>query len=586
MKRIFYKTIMTLGLVVALLTSSCSDFLTKPPITQFTDDDFWVSESTMRAFCWEFYNRFLGYGSGTTADFYWQAEGGTTEMKFSPDLLAASFNTFPTQPGVTVNNWNTYYQYIRKANLILSRVDDIDMLPEAKDHYIGIAKFFRAHCYFSLVSAWGGVPLMLEYLDPEKDKDKIYQPRSDRKIVVDQIIKDLQDATLAVRIDDGSDAVSRDVVYAMLARVALFEGTFRKYHGLGDYTSYLEIAESAAKYLIDGGKYSVPTTGSYKRKYNSQALVSNAEVIFYKRYEKDVSGMMNSIQSHTHSSAPLTHGLTKFSVENYVCSDGLPISQSSLYQGDQGIANVRANRDNRLLDVMYEHLAYEGHTYPGTVIASTTGYATAIWDDPDVAKDSKEYTDYVMKETYNHIDAPLFTITEIYLIYAEAKAELGTLTQTDLDNSVNKLRPRAGLPNLTLVGTDGVSVGGVTINDPKRTATLESTTKGGVVSPIIWEIRRERAAELMGWVQLRHWDIDRWAKGEYMDSNLNPDVVLGAWLGTVPVGQNVILKGGYIDKFPQYSRTFNEKYYLDPLPEAERNLYKDKGLDLTQNPGW
>ena len=587
MKKIFYNNIMKLGLVVVLLISSCSDFLTKPPITQFTDENFWLSETNLRAYMWNFYNRFVGYGSGTSADFYWQAEGGNTEMKFSPDLLAASFNTFPALAGTSVNNWNSYYTAIRRANLVLLRANSMDITNEAKDHYSGVAKFFRAYSYFNLLSAWGGVPLVLEYADPS-DLDKVYLPREDRKVIADQIIKDLKEAAQVVRVTDGKDAVIRDVVYAMLARVALFEGTFRKYHNLGDYTSYLNEAADAAKYLIDGGKYSIPATGSYKAKYNSEALAGNTEVIFYKRYEKDVSGMGSSIQSHTHSSAPLVHGLTKWAVESYLTTNGLPITQvggNTLYLGDHGIANVRANRDKRLLDVMYEHVAYEGVTYPGYSFASTTGYCTAIWDNPLVAKDEM----YVMTETRNHIDAPLFTIAEIYLIYAEAKAELGTLSQADLDISVNKMRPRAGLPNLTLVGTDGVSVGGVTINDPKRTAALESITKGGIVSPIIWEIRRERTVELLGWVQLRHWDMDRWAKGEYMDSNLNPDVVLGAWLDitTVPTGVTVDLNtNGYIIKFPQYSRTFADKYYLDGIPTNEIGLYINKGLTFPQNPGW
>ena len=40
----------------------------------------------------------------------------------------------------------------------------------------------------------------------------------------------------------------------------------------------------------------------------------------------------------------------------------------------------------------------------------------------------------------------LFRYAEALLIYAEAKAELGQLTQADVDLSINKLRQRVGCP--------------------------------------------------------------------------------------------------------------------------------------------
>jgi hypothetical protein len=199
---------------------------------------------------------------------------------------------------------------------------------------------------------------------------------------------------------------------------------------------------------------------------------------------------------------------------------------------------------------------------------------------------TKSLTDpYVESETRNYIDAPLYTICEAYLIYAEAKAEMGKLNQNDLDISINLLRRRVGIPDLTLTGSDGAAVNGVEINDPKRTSTLEQTTKGGIVSPILWEIRRERRAEFMAWLLLRHADLDRWAKGEYLDSRLNPDVMRGAWIPSVPQGSTVIRDSeGYIYITP--IRTWNERNYLDPLPTTQITNYEHYGVILTQNPGW
>ncbi len=340
---------------------------------------------------------------------------------------------------------------------------------------------------------------------------------------------------------------------------------------------YLKTAEDAAAAIINSGKYALGS--NFKSKYVSDNLAGHPEMILYKHYEKNV--MMHTIQAYTHSSAPPLHGLTKYAVEGYVCSDGLPISQSPLYQGDKGIENVRANRDDRLLQSMFEELGYYGKPYEDLLVSST-GYLTSLYDNPE--KDIKDPD--VTMDGRNYIDAPIYTLSEAYLIYAEAKAEQGTLTQADLDKTINLLRERAEVAPLKLDG-ENVMASGVVINDPQRTSSLESLTKGGIVSPIIWEIRRERRAELIGWHALRHLDLDRWAKGEYMTSAANPDVMLGAWIDKAPAGTTIgVTNDGYIEFFPGNSRTFDEKYYLDPIPLDEIILYENNGVELKQNPGW
>ena len=490
MKNKIFKKIKFLGLTILLLNLSCSDFLSRPPLTSFTDDNFWKSESTVRAFTWGIYDMFYGYGRGGNqyAEFYWQEEGDNSfEMKYTEDLLNSTFLGFPTTPYTSNSMWANYYTNIRKANLMLARIPNVPMSEDAKNHWIGVAKFFRANFYFALVSSWGDVPLITEYAAPE-DQDKIYVPRTDRKVVFAQIIADLEDATTLMREDDGLDAVNKYAAYALLARATLFEGTFRKYHSLGEFEPYLTKAAESAGILVASSRYFVKPNSSFKEKYNSDALLGNPEIILYKRYTKNV--MMHTLQAYTHSSSPAVHGLTKYAVEGYLCSDGLPIGQSPLYKGDRGLGNVRANRDMRLNDAIFDKLGYlDNPIY--NIIISSTGYVTSLYDNPEKDPASTD----VANDAKNHIDAPIYTISEAYLIYAEAKAELGTITQEDLDNSVNKLRARANVAKLTLSGSN-ISASGTIINDSRRTSSLESATMGGIVDPIVWEIRRERRAEL------------------------------------------------------------------------------------------
>ncbi len=182
------------------------------------------------------------------------------------------------------------------------------------------------------------------------------------------------------------------------------------------------------------------------------------------------------------------------------------------------------------------------------------------------------------------------------LNFAEAKAEQGSLTQSDLDNSINILRRRAGIAPLTLNGTD-VAVNGINISDPNRTAALEQI--GGVVSPIVWEIRRDRRAELMTWTYIRYYDIMRWHKGEYLDFSKNPNVALGARTPLRPTNSsadkdyNNAMPDGYIDTYGAFTfstiskRIFDPtKHYLNSIPINDILLYSAEGVELTQNPGW
>ncbi|MDQ3278801.1 MAG: RagB/SusD family nutrient uptake outer membrane protein, partial [Bacteroidota bacterium] len=187
----------------------------------------------------------------------------------------------------------------------------------------------------------------------------------------------------------------------------------------------------------------------------------------------------------------------------------------------------------------------------------------------------------------NRTDAPVIRFGEVLLNYAEAVAELGTLTQADLDKTINKLRKRPGInmPNLQVIGGQP-AVNGTVYDDPERDRTVPS---------LIWEIRRERRTELM-FEGFRLDDLKRWKKLEYTDTQANSDINRGAWIKRSDwpaLHADVRIEGGAAEGYiiPATSaasaRLFNDpKYYLEPLPLDQINLYKTQGVTLTQNPGW
>ena len=150
---------------------------------------------------------------------------------------------------------------------------------------------------------------------------------------------------------------------------------------------------------------------------------------------------------------PNGSGITKDMVNMYLCSDGLPISKSPLYQGDADIRKVILNRDPRLVQSIMN---------PGDPITINLKNDTTYFTIPSINGAQNCPTGYESQKfrrpqldpaTGNYSSDQgyiIFRYAEAMLNYAEARAELGQLTQSDVDLTINKLRSRVGMPNMTL----------------------------------------------------------------------------------------------------------------------------------------
>lgn len=559
---------------LAISSVSCEDYLTEDPADKFTNDNFWQTEDNVKTFSWINYDTFYGYGNGTTIGlsfFYYHG----SDNRVDDNLSAFSFYQMPITPTTTnVNSWNEYHTLIRRCNLMLEKVPNVTMSEAKKNHYIGVAKFFRAYTYFRLVQKFGDVPYSDKYLS--QNDPLVYAPATPRAEIVDKVIADLEEATnLLLAIDDKNVTINKYTAYAALSNVCLYEGTYRKYHLGQDGSAYLNKAKTASLAIMNNASYKLNT--DWKSLYNSVELAGNTEVILGKRYLTNV--LMHSLQNYTNTSTT-QYGLTKWAADSYVTTNGLPIQQAgnAQYTGDNNVTETFTNRDPRFAKTVNPTTyGYKGKPFGTAALTSMSGYVFELYNNPatsgpDVTTGGRNYT-----------DSPLFTLSEVYLNYAEACAELGTATNIDLDMSINKVRTRAGIAPLTTDGNN-VFAAGVQINDPRRTAALEQIS--GSVNPLIWEIRRERQIEFMSWTTLRQMDIYRWKKGDYLDTTKNPDVNLGARVGT-PVGTQIkVDANGYVKIYPTSTRNFEAKHYLLNIPTNDIDLYKAQGVELKQNPGW
>ena len=547
-----------LVIVALCMGTACKKYVDVNNPDSEVDPSYWKSENSVRSYNWEFYNLFPGFGNGSSlnGDFYFPT--------LNDDEASPTLYNFPATPAASNGDW--FFGYIRKANIMLERIDGIPMADEARNHWKGVARFFRALQYFKLVQEFGRVPWFSHSLDIS-DSTEIYKPLDTHQLVMDSVLADLNFAVANLRQVDQPNTINKDVANALLSRVALYEGTYRKYHtelNMPDADKYLTACMTASQALMTG-TYALDK--SYQTAYNSDNLASDKEMILYKRYEPAI--LQHSLIAYLYSSTAMS-GLTRSAVESYLCRDGLPIGLSPMYQGDATMSNAMANRDPRLyITIDSSYLYYKGHVKNS--LTSSTGYRPIKY-----LPDSNKLKTIPTGIGTNYTDAPLFWLAEIYLNYAEAAAELDqmgkyTLTQTDLDNTINKLRDRAGTAHMTLAGPQDPG-----FTDPKKDADVPS---------LIWEVRRERRVELM-MDGFRYNDLMRWKKGSYLDYFLDPNGYLGA---KVPSNGTVILNpDGYISPYKlPVTRTFTDpRNYLSNIPTSQILLYPASIQQSMQNPGW
>src|SRR5687768_13351843 len=489
-------------LIIAILIgfTGCEDYLDRKNLDSLDDSNFWTNEGNMRLYAQGAYtNYFYGYGSGFAyGDFF----------TFGPWSDEYSSGAIWTQNTATSGNgWS--FAMVRRANVMLARVELMPVSDEAKNHWRGIGRFFRAMEYSHLTRLFGDVPWYDTEILPS-EIELSYKQRDPLPFVASKILEDFQYAAENVRVNDGAFQINRDVVLAFMSRNLLYLGTYLKYHNVDQAaaTTMLEQTKWAAQQIIQGGKYQV--SDDYRAMFSSADLSGNKEVIFFRQYAD--AKATHSLVSYNNNE-PQT-GTTLKVAETYLAADGLPIKQSPVYNyaSDNGLRlyeDLYQNRDPRMAATLVDTIKVQG---------AHTGYAStgiAAWKFlPYEANGS----DLLYNGSTNVTDAPVIRYGEVLLNYAEASAELGQFSQADADITINLLRDRdikknnqgAVLPKLPpmIVSGDNVSANGTMINDPERDPS---------VSPLIWEIRRERAVELI-YEGFRQDDLRRWKKFEYLKS--------------------------------------------------------------------
>ena len=478
--------IIILGMVTTLF-SSCD--LTLLPENAVTPENYFQNKSDLELWTNQFYTLLdePDASAGTNAD----------------DMIDKGMGQVieGTRSAASETGWS--WSKLRHINYFLQHSSNCDD-ETARSQYNGVAQFFRAYFYFVKVRRYGDVPWYDQVLGSE-DQELLAKARDSREFVMDRVLKDFEDAATSLptkSTDTRNTRVTKWAALAFASQAALYEGTYRKYHGLDNYEKYLEIAASTARQFIDESGFSLYKEGT--EPYRDMFCADNAkttEVVLARAYNFEGLQLSHSVQF---SIANLQMGFTRRFMNHYLMADGTRFTDKQGYETMFYTDEVK-NRDPRLQQtVLCPNYIQKGET---TVTANDlTAYCGYR---PIKFVGTKDH-DGAAKSTS---DWPLMRAAEVYLNYAEAKAELGTLKQEDLDISINKIRERAKMPDLNL--TDANS------NPDPYLAACYPNVEQGTNKGVILEIRRERTIELV-MEGLRQWDLFRWKEGKQMFNHYVP----------------------------------------------------------------
>ncbi|MEN7550688.1 RagB/SusD family nutrient uptake outer membrane protein [Rapidithrix thailandica] len=497
MKTLIY--IIVLSVFAGILGACNNEFMERYPTTAVTPENFFSTPADLETYSNGFYGQLSLKYNDLGSDNISHYNSGTTTIE---RVMRGEID--PT----TVGDWN--WGDLRNINFMLENARKVSGEAGEINHYMGIARFFRAWFYYEKVKTYGNVPWYPRTIQTD-DEDLLYKAQDPREVVVDSILADLDFAVEHIRSDQHNTQVSKWAALSLLARVALQEGTYRKYHtelGLDDATSFLQKAATAAQTIMEEGGYSLdPDYGSLFRSVN---LSGSRETILFVDYDKDLDKRHNSQTVFDYE-----YALSRSLVDTYLKkSDGKPFT--SVPDNEEAtLHEIFNDRDPRLMNtVMQPGFTIPGSSNPYRMKPFLGGYIQIKFFPP-----GEDHIGWDLTYT----DLPVFRYAETLLIYAEAKAELGTLTQEDLDKSVNLLRQRVEMPAMDLATVQSEM-------DPvleQRYFNVTGPQKGAIL-----EIRRERRVEL-ACEGFRLGDLMRWKLGKLLEKE--PEGMYVEGLGAMDV---------------------------------------------------
>lgn len=605
-------------LAISVLFVSCNDgFLDKDPLDSLTTARPFQTTAEVEKYLNQFYeSAFEGHPGGV-------AGSGIAFNDQIGDNLAGSTPVSRIAGTLSLANASSLGQYtqIRSVNYLLENKSNIKGSESVVKNLLGEAYFFRALYYSKMVKSYGDVSWVNKVLPPDQKAMEI--PRDSRLLVTDSILADLDRAIeyLQPKSNSASMRVHRDVASTLKAQIALYEGTWQKYHKAKNdpfyskevtdekIKNYLEQARDAAKAVIDSKRWSIHTTGNplsdYQQMFITLDLSSNKEVLLWKKYNfADKIG--HSVTRYLNNGGG-DLGVTLSLVDDYLTIDG------RIFQGAERDAAQKVYGQELSPDLRDPRLA-QTVAMPGTRMkpASASNIYMPAYPPINVSGFNRNNTGFaqlkfvevdnegaVTVEYSSEAPAIQFRYAEVLLIYAEALAELGG-SESEIKSVLQPLRDRVGMPAIDF--------------DREYNTAADYPFKN--LSKVIQVVRRERRIEF-ACEGKRTDDIMRWAAADvllagkrplgilfkgsdleeantpegfyknnggrlFYDENATEDKSINLWLSG-NVGDSKRYVDPYKKQYPNGLGFKLDRDYLLPIQERQISLTGGKWV---QNPGW
>lgn len=589
--------LLALSCSLPFLFSSCNDLLDLDPETDPSDATMWNSVTAFEKEANNYYTYLpkmqnLKTGSDTYCYGFMDRED-MGDLVFNINNFNSISNSHYGVPS-TDKVYEEYWKRLRSVNYLFKNAAGYSK-PADIAKYVAEAHFFRAYLSYIVFVDYGPLPIIKDVLDTSSPN--LYAARATRDEFANFIIEDLETAINSGVLPKQSEVASSSdngritigAAQALLARMCLFEGTWQKYHNNNTARAselLTKAADNADKVMEDNSSYELFYNSTLKEKSYRYMFIlesvtktnpagvlkaANKEYILRNRFHEQTR---QSAQNNTHRGNGML--LSRKMVEMFLDKDG----KNTLPDYKTSLNSFLKDRDPRLsstvigLGDLYWNYA-SGSTF-NRDHADSLSMQLRVWNGEGFYA-NKFAGERKADANSDGFDVPIIRLAEIYLIYAEAKCELGngTISQADLDKSINKLRERVSMPYLT-----------------------SASVPSG--STMLKEIRRERTVELF-LEGFRFDDLRRWATAK---SELSQNVE-GIWMGTGSAfAKPWVLNYTSLGKKYEYSpdaalkietntegytihekasnRTFEDKNYLFPLPDKQIEL----NVKLEQNPGW
>lgn len=510
----FYKLIIGSAL---LITAGCSKFMDRDTYDSISADKFFETETDLQLYTNGFVQNMTP--SATTIG-YSDINADYCALQIPSDLLRTDGNVSPdNQGGWSESSWAD----LRNINYFLTNLPRIKgkISGDTYNHYEGVGRFWRALFYFNKVKTFGGVPYYDKVIS-STDQEALNKPRDSRELVMDKVLEDLEFAyknCLATdKFTSSATQINKWIAAAYTSRVALFEGTYRKYHPVDPSTGkswigreaaiqkFLTAAAESAEVVVQSGAFHL-VSGDPQTAYRSlfiAAALKKEEVIWGRVFSSELAALHDLTWIYFSPTYGSRASLTKTFVNTYLMLDGTPFTARSGYKS-KTFADEFEGRDYRLMQTVISP-SYQmtknnvKAPYAPNWLVTRTGYQPIKFSLDD---DANGVT--ARASSWNSL--PIIRYAEVLLNEAEAKAELGTFGQADWERTIAPIRSRAGVR---------------AVYPSKADPYLLSYYKNTITDPVLLEIRRERAIELCLENGLRWDDLMRWHMGVLLSSGENP----------------------------------------------------------------